>query len=510
MKPLHSKRFGIILILLTLTFSLVNVTPAYAAWIFSNKTTVNGLGNNIVYGVYANSGVIYAATYGGLSISTDGGSSFVNRTTNEGLGSDFVYGVYASGGTIYAGTSNGFSISTDGGTSFNNKTTANGLGDNVINGVDTSAGVIYAATGGGLSISTDGGGSFTNKTTANGLGNNFVRGVYAIGSTIYAATDGGLSISSNSGGSFVNKTTANGLGSNTVRGVFVTGGKIFAATDGGLSISANGGISFTNKTAANGLGSNISTGVFVSGNMIYVSTINGLSISEDGGSSFVNKTTANGLGNNYVYGVFSNNGVAYAATKGGGLSIGKNTLTARSMDVYDGWILESNETSTVGGSMNSASIVFRLGDDIANKQYRAILHFNTSYLPDTAIITKATLKIKKQGLVGTDPFSILGSLRVDMAQPYFGTTIGLALNDFQAIAGRPTVATFGITPISDWYSAVLNATGRAYINRTGTTQFRLRFALDDNNDFAEDYLQFYSGDYIASQRPALIVEYYVP
>lgn len=504
------KSLGIILTLLALTFSPIGVTPAYAVWIFSNKTTANGLGDDIVYGVYANSGVVYAATYGGLSISTDGGSSFVNRTTNEGLGANYVYCVYASGGTVYAGTANGLSISTDGGVSFNNKTTANGLGDNVINGVDTSGGAIYAATGGGLSISTDSGTSFTNKTTANGLGNNFVRGVYVTGSTVYAATDGGLSISFNSGGSFVNKTTADGLGSNTVRGVFVTGGKIYAATDGGLSISSNGGVSFINKTIANGLGNNVSTGVFVSGSMIYVSTIGGISISEDGGSTFVNKTTANGLGNNHVYGVSSYGGVVYAATKGGGLSIGKNYLTARSMGVYDGWIIESTETSAVGGSMNPTSHVFRLGDDIANRQYRAILHFNTSYLPDTAIITKATLKIKRQGLVGMDPFTTLGGLRVDMSQPYFGTTIGLVLNDFQAVAGRPTVAIFGITPVSDWYSAVLNATGRAYINRTGATQFRLRFALDDNNDFAEDYMQFFSGDYIASQRPTLLMEYYVP
>ena len=37
---------------------------------------------------------VYAATLGRLSISTDGGVSFTNRTTLEGLGYNYVYGVY--------------------------------------------------------------------------------------------------------------------------------------------------------------------------------------------------------------------------------------------------------------------------------------------------------------------------------------------------------------------------------------------------------------------------------
>jgi hypothetical protein len=164
----------------------------------------------------------------------------------------------------------------------------------------------------------------------------------------------------------------------------------------------------------------------------------------------------------------------------------------------------------VGGTLNSTATSFRLGDDAANRQYRAILHFDTSYLPDTAVITKATLKIKRQGLVGANPFSILGDLRVDTQKPYFGTTPGLMLTDFQAVAGKSNVATFNIMPISSWYNAALNAVGRAYINRVGTTQFRLYFATDDNNNKSADYMQFFSGDYIASERPTLILEYYVP
>jgi hypothetical protein len=55
---------------------------------------------------------IYAATYDGLSISTNSGTSFTNRTTADGLGSNVVFGVAVSGTNIYAATSGGLSICT--------------------------------------------------------------------------------------------------------------------------------------------------------------------------------------------------------------------------------------------------------------------------------------------------------------------------------------------------------------------------------------------------------------
>ena len=39
---------------------------------------------------------VYAATNRGLSISTDGGATFTNRTPADGLGSNIVEGVYAT------------------------------------------------------------------------------------------------------------------------------------------------------------------------------------------------------------------------------------------------------------------------------------------------------------------------------------------------------------------------------------------------------------------------------
>ena len=66
----------------------VPVSPAQASTCvltFTNKTTANGLGSNILTGVYAVGSTVYAATSAGLSISTDGGENFTNKTTSDGL-----------------------------------------------------------------------------------------------------------------------------------------------------------------------------------------------------------------------------------------------------------------------------------------------------------------------------------------------------------------------------------------------------------------------------------------
>jgi hypothetical protein len=66
-------------------------------------------------------------------------------------------------------------------------------------------------------------------------------------------------------------------------------------------------------------------------------------------------------------------------------------------------------------------------------------------------------------------------------------------------------------PVASWYSANILSTAFARINKTGTTQFRLRFAKDDNDDGAADYMKFYSGNYLyANYRPSLVIEYYLP
>lgn len=186
-------------------------------------------------------------------------------------------------------------------------------------------------------------------------------------------------------------------------------------------------------------------------------------------------------------------------------------LTVRSNGPEDGWVLESSEDSTSGGSHNTAGTTLRLGDDALDRQYRVILSFVTMSLPDNAVITRAVLKLRYQGLTGSDPFSVLGGLKVDIRKPYFGPIVDLENGDFSAAAGKAGVATFNDTPVSGWYSAILAAGGYPYISLVNVTQFRLRFFTDDNNNNIADYVRFYSGDYgTSTARPKLVIDYYVP
>jgi hypothetical protein len=182
--------------------------------------------------------------------------------------------------------------------------------------------------------------------------------------------------------------------------------------------------------------------------------------------------------------------------------------TFGSVATQDGWILELGENSNSGGSMNSAAVTFQLGDDAANRQYRTILSFDTSSLPDNAIISSVALKIMPGGAPVGKP-NLLGKLWVDIRKGPFGVA-ALQLADFNAAASAVKVGAFDKTPPAlGWYSAALNAAGRSNINKAGLTQFRLYFALDDNNNHIADFMKFLSGNSL-SNKPVLVITYVVP
>jgi hypothetical protein len=181
---------------------------------------------------------------------------------------------------------------------------------------------------------------------------------------------------------------------------------------------------------------------------------------------------------------------------------------------YDGYVLESTQTSEVGGSCSSTMTFLLLGDSAAKQQYRTILSFNTgALLPDDAVITKVTLKVMKEIVLGGgNPVTMFQGFMVDVRKGYFHTASYLHINDFQATANK-TVGPL-MTPVSGgWYSFNL-ITARNYINKlatySGLTQIRLRFKLGDNADAVANNLKLYSGNSAAAMRPQLIIEYYVP
>jgi hypothetical protein len=177
--------------------------------------------------------------------------------------------------------------------------------------------------------------------------------------------------------------------------------------------------------------------------------------------------------------------------------------------VYDGWILESRPSSHVGGSMSAASPTVFIGDDAKNREFRAILTFNTSVLPPTAYIDSATLYLKGDGVVGTSPFSF-GELQIDTKRGSFSGNKALQLTDFQAPASSVKSDSQPYCgPTARCAIDLSSLQALPYINRSGLTQFRLRFVPSSNYDLSFDYYRVFSGDAATTiDRPILVIRYY--
>jgi hypothetical protein len=213
--------------------------------------------------------------------------------------------------------------------------------------------------------------------------------------------------------------------------------------------------------------------------------------------------------------------ITASATDGGGLTgshaIGVRvnaqsapvTLTFVSAGAQDGDVVESNENSGVGGIVGVTGPEIQVGDHIADQQFRGVVSFDTSAIPDGALITSVTLRLRRVGVFGPNPFTTHGACRVSMATGAFGGDPALTSGDFQAAATLNDVGTLS-TPLAngDLSTAALTAAGIAAVDKTGTTQFRLAFDLDDDDDNFADRIRFGSGDNTTpANRPELVVTF---
>ncbi len=190
---------------------------------------------------------------------------------------------------------------------------------------------------------------------------------------------------------------------------------------------------------------------------------------------------------------------------------GPVTVTFTSTASEDGRLWESTETSNVGGGGNSTdntTASLRVGDFSDDTQYKTLVSFDTSSIPDTATITAATLRLKRGTVSGTSPFSTHGTCTVDIRTGGFGGANAFAGSDFEAAATATGVASMSNATTNGTFSTgTLNATGRGAVNKTGVTQFKVYFTLDDNDDLGTDYMGFYSGEAAAGNKPELVITY---
>ncbi len=190
---------------------------------------------------------------------------------------------------------------------------------------------------------------------------------------------------------------------------------------------------------------------------------------------------------------------------------GVQEMILYSIGADDGTVFESSEDSNVGGVISQGPAV-RIGDDGLDKQIKAIFSFDTSLLPEGAVIEMATLRIRRGPQFGGNPFLALGACHVDVQTGGFSGNPALQPSDFESPATVTQSATLSGAPnIRDWSEGTLDSAGLAAIDPTGITQMRVYFELDDDDDEANDAFGYYSGETPSSANyPELVVTYTLP
>jgi len=180
---------------------------------------------------------------------------------------------------------------------------------------------------------------------------------------------------------------------------------------------------------------------------------------------------------------------------GGGTTPTTATFTALSESKY----VKANAS---GGAIEvGAQAGYALGTGIDGKNNRSVLSFDTSALPDNAVIERAWLTVIRSSGLGS-PWSGGNTLVIDVKSGCFGASCATATDDYAATASAGAVATVPQFASGRATSADFGAAGLAAIHPAGKTQLRLYFAA---HPATNNYLFLSS-----TTPPVLHVEYRLP
>jgi hypothetical protein len=192
--------------------------------------------------------------------------------------------------------------------------------------------------------------------------------------------------------------------------------------------------------------------------------------------------------------------------------VAQTQVTYTSSAAYDGHVVESTETSSQGGQAFPNGPTVAVGDTSTDQQVKGIVSFDTSGLPDNAVIVSAKLVLYRSGVLGASPFDTHNAAKVDVKTGSFNNFALLEPADFQALATSLGVSILSKAAANGDYSyATLPNAGLAAINKTGLTQLRVYFGKGDDDDSISDFLYFAAGENANPDlRPRLFVEYLMP
>jgi choice-of-anchor B domain-containing protein len=280
------------------------------------------------------------------------------------------------------------------------------------------------------------------------------------------------------------------------------------ATSGLAATAGNAQVSLTWTAASGATGYGVHRGTASGGPYTTIK-------SNIAGTSFTDTGLTNGTTYSYVVTATNAEGEGVSSNEASATPFQPTTpttVTFTSIAAEDGYVLELTETSNTGGSFSATATTtsaLRLGDDNKDKQYKSVVSFDTSAIPDGATITSVTVRLLRGSLTGTNPFTTHGTCWADVQTGGLSGLTALQNGDFQAAATAVQAASLtNAAANGTWSEGSLNAAGLAALNKTGTTQLRVYFNLDDNDDTGNDYIGYYSGDNgTAASRPQLVVTY---
>jgi exo-beta-1,3-glucanase (GH17 family) len=162
-------------------------------------------------------------------------------------------------------------------------------------------------------------------------------------------------------------------------------------------------------------------------------------------------------------------------------------------------------------TVHPAGTLMLVGTDRNRVEYRAALSFNTSALPDQAIVTAAKLHIKSAGIAGHDPLNNRRNLVVDACfAPVDAAGAQPDIKSPEAANCIDGAGVFDWQSNRGWYSVDLLPSAVRSLNVLGATRFTLRLEGAAWNAEERAYFQFFAPDASDSDAPLLLVRYHLP
>jgi len=151
-----------------------------------------------------------------------------------------------------------------------------------------------------------------------------------------------------------------------------------------------------------------------------------------------------------------------------------------------------------------------IGNKSQSGEVSSILSFNTSNLPDNAIVTHARLFLTRASQSGQNPILTYGAdkISVDIKSGHFGNSNDVELTDFNDSADAVNIACLIGTAENNEYKIrfeMSDTNSLRFINTTGITQFRIYVSSFDS--LAGNMLNFYGYDTTGTNRPVLDIKY---